>query len=364
MIQTRDRMASEIKQIVYEGPRDIIYYKLQYTGLEFQVVTGILWGKQHYVILDSSGNECMSVYIDEDNTLLLSYLKYRPTCSITHDMSSGESTIHMIKGLLKFVMEKEPKYNSIHFEDISTFDCILPGKNNTIQISLPFFNFVVYGKTWYERHFQAEITYELLKTDMLTSLSKLNATIENTTLYTKLLSETLKRINRSKFTSYKTLGTIVNECFESALAAKSKWIDLFHTLFTKNGSVSKALGANYSCALFYSIDDLFYEFNVPNFRRIPMKLTREIISSYPGTLDIKEDKEPIHIYRGGNTLDMLSYPYYREYGKGTRRVKHILPLEPYISLPRYFKNLRRTRKNKKSKIHKRKSLGDYYANPN
>lgn len=342
-------MNSEIKQIVYEAPRDIIYYKLKYNALEFQVVTGILWGKQHYVILDASGNECISVYIDEDDTLLLSYLKYRPTCSISHDMSNGESTIHMIKGLLKFVMEKEAKYDSIHFEDISTFDCILPGKRNTIQISLPFFNFVVYGKTWYERHFQAEITYELLKTDMLNSLTKLNATIENSRLYTKILSETLKRINRSKYSSYKRLGVIVNECFESALASKYKWIDLFHSLFTKNGIVSRTLGANYSCALFYSIDDLFYEFNVPNFKRIPMKLTREIINSYPGTLDINEDKEPIHIYRGGNIFHMLSYPYYREYGKGTRRLNTIPPLEPYISLPRYFQYLRRTRKNRKSK---------------
>jgi len=337
---------SQAKQITFEAPRDLKYYKLKYNDLEFQIVAGIQYGKKHYILLDISGNECVSVNINKNSKLYLSKLKYRPTCAVRQHMERGESTIIMLKGLLHFVMQHEPTHSTVYFDDVSVFDCILPGEGYTITISLALHNFIVYGKTWYQRHFQAEVNDPILKKQMAKSVVKLNSTITNNKLYTTIRSGILNDIRSIEdYKPYETLGEIVEECFQSALSIPTSWMQLYTNLFGSNGLVSMRLGKNYGCALLYTFVRLVPLFKLPEFIGMPMKISREAIEAYDSHIEIVEDLSPLHIYRGGNRLDSIkpSYPYFREYN-GTRKMRDIKPLKPYYTLLRYFADLDHGRK--------------------
>ena len=349
-------MNSEIKQLSFEAPKDIKYYKLKYNGLEFQIVKGIILGKKQYILRDISGNECVSINLNEENKLYLSTLQYRPSCTIDRPMKKGESTILMLKGLLKFVIEHESTQDSIYFDDISEFDCVLPGDGYTINISLPYNNFILYGETWYQRHFNAETTREKLKKQMETSLVNLNTIVKNNELYKDILDEILEVIKNQGYPEYEKLNKGIHECFKTALEKSTTWMSLFYELFSSDGTLSKRMGKtnNYSCTLFNSTRDIYYTFKIPTFAYVPMKISRDIIESYTGSIEYTEEESPRTIYKGGyKTNPYFSYPYYRDYiGNGTRKTYNLKKFKTTHSIQRYFYELpwkhRKTRNSNKT----------------
>ena len=147
-------------------------------------------------------------------------------------MEKGESTIIMLKGLLKFVVEHEPDNKFVYFYDISEFDCELVGKEYTITILLPYNNFILYGKTWYERHFNAEINDDTLNKQIMIALTKLKESVKKDELYEYILSEIIKVIKNHKYPNSKKLSKIIHECFEKSLEDSKDWMSLFHDIFS------------------------------------------------------------------------------------------------------------------------------------
>jgi hypothetical protein len=344
----------EIKHLRFEAPKDLKYYRLTYKGLTFQIVTGIILGKKQYILRDTSGNECVNVSVDDENKLYLSTLQYRPACTVDHPMKKGESTIIMLKGLLKFVIEHEPQHESVLLYDISEFDCALVGQEYTITISLPRNNFILYGKTWYQRHFQAEITDKVLREQMDKSLIKLNELVKNNDLYNDILSKIQTILKRNKYPKSKELHLVINTCFENALVLPTTWMKLFYDIFSSDGFLSLNMGKsnNYSCTLFYHVGMLFNIFDIPTFIDIPMKLSSDTIKSYDGNVEYEEDKSPAIIYKGGSKT-IRSYPYYRDYGHGiTRKMRSLPPFKTTHSIRRYFSEL--PWKNKKTRSNRNK----------
>ena len=344
----------DIKELKFEAPKNLKYYRLTYKGLTFQIVSGIILGKKQYILRDTSGNECVNISIDDDNELYLSTLQYRPTCTIDRLMEKGESTIIMLKGLLKFVVEHEPDYHSVIFYDISEFDCALVGEEYSISISLARNNFILYGKTWYERHFQAEITDKVLTGQMNRSLIKLNEVVENNELYNNILSKIQTILKRNKYSNSDKLQLLIHRCFENALVLSTTWMKLFYNIFSSDGFLSLNMGKsnNYSCTLFYHVGMLFNIFDIPTFIDIPMKLSRVTIESYDGNIDYEEDKSPEIVYKGGSKI-ISSYPYYRDYGPGvTRKMRNLKPFKTTHSIRRYFSEL--PWKNKKTRSNRNK----------
>lgn len=334
-------MNSEIKQLIFEPPKDLKYYNLKYNDLRFQVVSGIILGKKQYILRDISGNECVSIGINEENKLYLSSLQYRPFCSIDRPMKKGESTITMLKGLLKFAIENEPSQDSIYFHDISEFECALPGEGYTINISLPYNNFILYGKTWYERNFDAVFINQRLKNRMEISLEKLNKIVKKDELYDDILDQILEVIKDQNYPEYEKLNRVIHHCFEMALIQSSRWMSLFYELFSSDGTLSKQMGRNnnYSCTLFNSTRDIYYTFNIPTFTYVPMKLSRATIERYHGDIEYTEEISPISIYKGGYKINpYFSYPYYRDYS-GTRKTRNLKKFKKSYNIKRYFDEL-------------------------
>lgn len=87
----------------------------------------------------------------------------------------------MIKGFLTFLIEKEPELQTILFYDTSTFACNFLNDDYSFDISLPYHNFIVYGKTWYERSLNATI-----KDNVDDSLLLLHSPIKDEILYNKI----------------------------------------------------------------------------------------------------------------------------------------------------------------------------------
>jgi hypothetical protein len=316
---------------------------LKYNGLEFQIVSGIILGKKQYILRDISGNECVNIIINEENKLYLSTLQYRPSCTVDRAMKKGESTMFMLKGILKFVLEHEPLYNEIYFVDESTFDCPLVGDGYTITISLPYNNFILYGKTWYERHFEAEITRQKLKEQMETSLLSLNSIVKKDEGYDDILSQILEIIKRNHYPKYEELKREINNCFEHALTGATTWMALFYELFSSEGTLSRRMGKgnNYSCTLFNSTRDIYYIFSIPTFAYVPMKLRRTTIELYPGAIEYIEEVALDDIYRGGSKSNQYgSYPYYRDCGNtGTCKKRDYKQFNKSYTMMRYFDEL-------------------------
>jgi hypothetical protein len=85
------------------------------------------------------------------------YNMYRPNVAkipyLFYD--SGYGIRYMIKTIFKIVKDRYIHIDTFEFDDESKIKCILNGSNN--EISLAHYSVALYGKTWYERNFNAEL---------------------------------------------------------------------------------------------------------------------------------------------------------------------------------------------------------------
>lgn len=297
---------------------------------------------------------CVSINVKvENNELYLSMVKYKKTCSLNQLMEHGTDTILMVKLLLVFLTDKE-RFEKVSFIDTSTFECPLESplestnndtllNNNfgniigtnekyTIPINLLFHNLTIYGKTWYERHFNAIISDTKVAERVQTSIKNLKVLVdENSEIYERIFKtiQTTKETTES-LTFTKVLNDVIKLMHQS-IQVKT-WMELFEDFFGPNGQISITHGKLFACSLYYMLDAGINElFGIPfECESLPMEISIETIHTYPEIKNLGINEHPSH-----------------KKSWGRAKKSKTLRLPKYISLSKYYTNRSLRRKAKK-----------------
>ena len=109
--------------------------------------------KEDTVIIGGVTIKCVVITIDNKNNIaILQTVQHSVECSFFDKLKKGVETINMIQSALKMIIAMYPNISEIEFADNSFIQC-----NNGKRISLPEFYYIKYGKTWYEKHFNATL---------------------------------------------------------------------------------------------------------------------------------------------------------------------------------------------------------------
>jgi hypothetical protein len=277
---------------------DDVYYVIETENHTFQVLITHDFGKKQYIILNSAGKECMSVNIELDsNTLYLSMLKFNEDCALNYPMVHGSATIEMMKSLLRFISQQET-FTKVSFIDTSEFQCRLSQNDEApydIPIPLAFHNITIYGKTWYERHFQATISDPELQERIQRSIERLHAIIKKDSVFLRFERNLLNIIHRTESKRFRTVLLNVVELLRIA-TDHSSWMTLFNDLFGSLGLIADKYGRTYSCSLYYMFDNAINElFLIPfECNSLPMEITLESILDYPEIKSVQQNANPKH----------------------------------------------------------------------
>ena len=344
--------------IYYTNLEYMSYYKVAINELEFQVFVGILNKKLHYILSDSEGQQCVSIVATNESPskYYLSKVAYKPACAIGCTLEKGASTVLMIKALLLFIVGRDNRVEEIHFYDTSKFDCVLAGDDFTIEVPLHTHNFILFGKTWYQRQFNAEFADNALSNELELADRMLETKVR---LKSDPASKLLYSIdNDEPLSSNWEYRNVLKECHSIIKNANDiTYRQLFYDIFSTKGLIAEKFGASISCSLYYSFESkLINEFKIIDLDGAEMVLKRHIIEGYLEHIIVSENTNPKHTlsntmfrYTGGSAREV---PYYREYGKGTRKKKTVKQKKPgWIRMVTYHddllfnpKYMRRTRR--------------------
>ena len=279
------------------------YFIIVVNGIQFQLLHNIKGSKHIYAVLDSKGVECIKITVDIDDPekeLFIGGLSYRPDCALDKSLPRGGGTVAMIKAALIFVM-KQTEMDFVTLADDSSFDCELPENDALINIELYTHNFLIYGKTWYQRKFGAvPVDDDKLERDMEISLEKLHKPLPNDFKYIwpNHLSTNLKHND--------WLVAFRDEMKELYETKKSEWDSMtyFRAIF------GKKCKENVHCAVFKLLEPhLRKYYNIPNFQMTQWKIERSSIESYPEFTEIVENLEPLHAKRKTKINDKARFAY-------------------------------------------------------
>jgi hypothetical protein len=334
------------------------YYKVAINELEFQVFVGILNKKLHYILSDSEGQQCVSIVATNESPskYYLSKVAYRPTCALGRTLEKGASTILMIKALLLFIVGNDNRVEEIYFYDTSKFDCVLAGDDFTIEIPLHTHNFILYGKTWYQRQFNAEFADNALSNELELADRMLETKVSLNPGPASILLYSID--NDEPLSSNGEYSNVLKECHSIIENANNiTYRQLFYEIFSTKGHIAEKFGASISCSLYYSFENkLISEFNLIDLDGAEMVLKRRTIEDYSEHITVSENTSPKHAlsntifrYTGGSIREA---PHYREGGKGTRKKKMVKQKKPgWIRMVTYHddllfnpKYMRRTRR--------------------
>jgi hypothetical protein len=323
-----------------------VYYRFAVDSFEFQIYESTDTKKTTYSVLDIKGDECIKVYKETNSEFYLSGLKYRPFCPIKTPVEPGIFTILMIKGFLTFLIEKESELQTILFYDTSTFACNFLNDDYSFDISLPYHNFIVYGKTWYERSLNATIKDDAIRSELDDSLLLLHSPIKDEMFIRKLYNKIQQQL---KFTEREEFIKYLEEIHKILYIPYPSWMSLFYNLFAKGGVVYTQCGSEFSCNLFsFTYRLIIKYFNIPHLEdELEMELRRDIIEEYGIRIETRLNTNPVHKKRqsGGRQRHLIGFstPFYSE-GQDTRRVRTRLP--KYKHIPTHHRERRRTRRSK------------------
>lgn len=90
----------------------------------------------------------------------IAFIEYKPECSFDIDLERNGGTVIMLKALLKYVYNKIPAVNKFYLDDMSHIDCINEAK--TKPLNLAYLSIAYNSCTWYEKHFGAVMSDEML----------------------------------------------------------------------------------------------------------------------------------------------------------------------------------------------------------
>jgi hypothetical protein len=127
------------------------YYEIKSENNKFNAI--IIENKFEYIIRFGGTKECIniSVYKDDDKPNI-NGLSFNSRCSNDENLIPGNGTIEMVKSALKFTKHKFPNLTrKFLFKDYSTIDCL-----KKIQVRLYYYYLTKYGKTWYQKYFNAK----------------------------------------------------------------------------------------------------------------------------------------------------------------------------------------------------------------
>jgi hypothetical protein len=315
------------------------YYKMTIDDLEFQFLYKELGIRKAVYVIDSLGKECASIYVDENTNeeenetreLLLSKVTYKPSCKFGGHMLRGQATITMLKGLLAFAMKMISGYAYIIFMDDSHIDCELPGTAHKAQIPLAYFEFILYGKTWYEKHFGATLDEQdverMRKIDVANGLLMRPVDGDFVPFWRKMvrLGNQLRRLQW-----YKNLEQTSKELFELHKEHKQSWRSFFYEILGKYGKVSSTLGENIGCSLFTTMMTPIQEmFVIPILHQTHWKIARSTIERYPAfMIDAEANDTPVHIKKTETKAKLALTSMYTIGGRTTRKNKRTLKYVP------------------------------------
>jgi hypothetical protein len=315
-----------------------IYYVLETLWHKYQVLVTHDFGKKTYMILNLDGKECLSVNVKHaNNELYISMLRFHESCSFDSPMTRGRDTIDMLKALLQFLAQKE-SFLFVSFIDISSFECALHESNEptelfdvpyTIVIPLAFHNITIYGKTWYERHFGAYVSNNVINERIHKSIERLNTIITKDDTFSRFHDALIHAIQTTESTTLHGVLQYVIELLQASIHMKS-WTSFFESIFGSSGLIANKYGISMACSLYYTFDAAVNELFLLPFEceSLPMEIKYSTIVSYPEIQFVQEITNPIH----------------RKSWSGTRR--HKLP--KYLTIPKYYTQLSLKRKYKSS----------------
>jgi hypothetical protein len=311
--------------VIYLIRMNNLYYTLHTNKTKhvYQMLETQMFDRKTYIILNSEGKECITVNVkNKGKELYLSMIKFNPSCSILEESVRGNSTVSMVRAMLKFLTHKET-FDVISFVDTSTFDCAIQSDksnnnhiNNTnslinsnnnsftfnvedeefaIPIPLAHHNISIYGKTWYERHFSAYISDADIQKSVIKAVSNLESIVESDAKFTRF-HNTIKRVIQS--TESKQFTTVLQKVIELLHASVKKytWMELFVSIFSSSGYIQKTYGDNFPCTLYYTFDAAINElFEIPfECESLPMEISKSIIETYPDQITFEVTSSPVY----------------------------------------------------------------------
>lgn len=342
----------ENNSTISESVRTEEYYRTTIDGIQFQIYFQQIGNIKYYQIIDKRGNDCVRISMDmgdPERELFMGGLSYKPSCSLDITLPRGNGTVSMIKAALIFAMKMNPELQYIVFSDDSHFDCMIPGESTYISIPLHTHNFIIYGKTWYQRMFGAVPADNGRWTRQIEpSLEELHKPLPDHfhdlwAIHTSTISKRTdgwvfdaKEDMQATFTTMKSNGAT---CME-----------YLHAMFSKESLLFKNYGEHVPCSIFYLLmPKLMDMFNVPQFQMTQWKIERTTIESYSeyDSFVVSKNENPSHIkrrntYKNNSRLSYLFNnisPYYTIGGTRKRTSMHIPGnyggLHGYLSCPKH-----------------------------
>lgn len=99
------------------------------------------------ILIWNPDKPCMAINIHRTDGATLDLLEYDRRCEVRGKMVRGAGTREMIQ--FAFDILKKEGVNKVQLSDYSTFRC------GASEIPLGIFYFILHGKTWYEKYFNA-----------------------------------------------------------------------------------------------------------------------------------------------------------------------------------------------------------------
>jgi hypothetical protein len=298
-----------------------MYYTVKTESGNFQILDEIKDNIQYFRIIDRNGKDCMQIrhmMNESPPELVLSGVSYKPNCTMHMDMESGKPTRDMIRALLVLVMKTVKSVPDIAFLDQSSFDCLAMDGQHVFEINLCLHNFILYGKTWYERYFGAipfytEDTPKMAESNQLLEQSYTNISFE------QFIKEALR------YTSNADWVTVIREKIVKPYNENQSlsWRSFFKTIFNRS---------DIACNLYEELRPYIqHNFIKFPFNEFHMRIERSIIESYSefNSLDFVEDGSPTHRKKVINTSNAILHLNGLNYNSNSSNFANFLNTSDY-----------------------------------
>lgn len=163
------------------------YFCLTFHGNKFYAQVQDIYDNTTEISVGGSTPRCVTIHVfhDEKYVYLLELL-YDSFCNLDNNLVKKQGTIAMIHAAFALCKHLFPDKTSIHFTDESVIKC-----QNDNSLPLPEVYLMLYGKTWYQTHFDAKINkkYER-KLQNLQNVLQAKPTMKWDLLWSRFLSMT------------------------------------------------------------------------------------------------------------------------------------------------------------------------------
>ena len=115
---------------------------------------------------DSEYNTNITIKTNSDNKKIgyITHIKYEPECSLNSVLERGGGMVEMVKLAIQYVSKIYPEITTFELQDTSNIECdkidmtiTFPPRKIIKPLSLSSLYILLYGKTWYELHFNARM---------------------------------------------------------------------------------------------------------------------------------------------------------------------------------------------------------------